>query len=97
VADLLVQRNRRGGKRVHRCSPPGPWRRWRGNIGIGSVWQCECGRTWAYVVISAGVDAGQTTWVWPVPSWAEYYPGLNEEALAEVRSHSPFEDTGRHA
>lgn len=28
-------------KNKHRCKPPNIWRRWRGDIGVGSVWRCD--------------------------------------------------------
>jgi hypothetical protein len=33
-------------RKHHRCTPPGWWRRWRDDLGPGTVWRCECGREW---------------------------------------------------
>jgi hypothetical protein len=33
---------------LHRCAPPGWWRRWRDGVEAGAVWRCGCGRRYEY-------------------------------------------------
>jgi hypothetical protein len=44
---------RRGG---HRCPLPGMWKRWRENIGVGSVMECTggCWRQWVLTSDTTG-------------------------------------------